>query len=389
MGRGAIKVRKQEAKAKKKASRAGQNPSTPLITPAAPAPPSPHISPPASPCASDHAIPEINAETSVDTHAAAETSKEPAAKARKGHRVAPSNRVTRFRGVSADASPQSTGDVTGGTSQVKAAPKQVQLRETLPRKGDDAADELRPVRKSSVAIRTLLQQISSDPNVEEDSTPCISEDEGEGSHGTEADDPEADDQSLCVSDDAEVEIVVPKARKIVVGSGARKKPVKVIAAQEGSESEAEADDNGEFVGFCVLTHVYLIRMVPEAFAFTMEINNRQKGSRSVEIVSSTMPWFSMHEKLAELFGIYPALLHAQYRFSTDPKGSLPLDLTTQSHFETMIALLRPLIVPPRLQSGKRSNRKMKPVTVQVFNRDDEPLSAESRGGSKVSHFCRV
>lgn len=98
----------------------------------------------------------------------------------------------------------------------------------------------------------------------------------------------------------------------------------------------------------------------------------------------------MHEKLAELFNIYPSLLRAQYRFSSDPKSSLPLDLTTRQHYDTMIALLRPLIVPPRLQNGKRSNRKMKAVTVQVFNKDDEPLSVESRGGGgKVSHIQGV
>ena len=118
--------------------------------------------------------------------------------------------------------------------------------------------------------------------------------------------------------------------------------------------------------------------------FTIEVNNREKGSRAVEIVSSTMPWFSLQEKLAELFNIYPASLRAQYRFSTDPKGSLPLDLNTQLHFNTMITLLRPLIVPPRLQSGKRSTRKMKPVAVQVYNKDDVPLPAESRSSSKVS-----
>ena len=132
-----------------------------------------------------------------------------------------------------------------------------------------------------------------------------------------------------------------------------------------------------------LTPLYLVRIIAEAFVFTMEVNNREKGSRAVEIISSTTPWFSLQEKLAELFNIYPSSLHAQYRFSTDTKGSLPLDLNTQLHFNTMITLLRPLIVPPRLQSGKRSTWKMRQVTVQVFNKDDVPLSAESRG-SKVS-----
>jgi hypothetical protein len=119
--------------------------------------------------------------------------------------------------------------------------------------------------------------------------------------------------------------------------------------------------------------------------FTMEVNNKLKGSRMVEIIASTTPWFLFQEKLAELFNVYPGLLHAQYRFSTDPKCSLPLDLTMQVHYEMLITLLRPLVVPQRLRSGKRSTRKMKPVTVQVFNKADEPLSAEGCGGNKVSY----
>ena len=100
-------------------------------------------------------------------------------------------------------------------------------------------------------------------------------------------------------------------------------------------------------------------------------------------MTSTIPWLTLQQKLAELFNLYPSSLHAQYRFSTDAKGSLPLDLTTRLHFDMMITLLQPLIIPPHLQSGKCSTWKMKPVMVQVFNKDDEPLSTESRGGSKV------
>ena len=36
----------------------------------------------------------------------------------------------------------------------------------------------------------------------------------------------------------------------------------------------------------------------------------------------------------------------------------------------MFTLVQPLIVPPLLANGHRSNHKMKPVTVQVFNRDE-------------------
>ena len=125
-------------------------------------------------------------------------------------------------------------------------------------------------------------------------------------------------------------------------------------------------------------------MVAEAFAFTIEVNNVQKGSRVVEVIMSTTPWFSLQQKLAELFNIYPSSLHAQYRLSTDAKSSLPVDLITQLHFDTMITLLRPLIVLPCLQSGKHSTQKMKPVTVQVFKKDDRPPSADSHSSGKVS-----
>ena len=115
----------------------------------------------------------------------------------------------------------------------------------------------------------------------------------------------------------------------------------------------------------------------------MEVNNRQKGSCAIKIMTSTIPWLTLQQKLAELFNIYPSSLHAQCCFSMDAKGLLLLDLTTQLHFDMMITLLWPLIIPPHLQSRKRSTRKMKPVMVQVSNKDDEPLSTESRGGSKV------
>jgi hypothetical protein len=173
MGRKAIKIRKQEAKAKK---RAGQNSSAPAASPPASLP----ASPPASPRAAAHAVPETGVRTGTETHTVG-LSKEPAGKVKKGPRIAASDRVTRFRGASADTPPQPTSDDTRGMSRATAAPKLFQPQENFLNKGDEASDKLRPVQKSSVAIRTLLQQITSDPNVEEDLAPYISgEDEDEG-----------------------------------------------------------------------------------------------------------------------------------------------------------------------------------------------------------------
>jgi hypothetical protein len=51
----------------------------------------------------------------------------------------------------------------------------------------------------------------------------------------------------------------------------------------------------------------------------------------------------------------------------------------------MLTLLRPLVVPPRLATGRRSTRPMKPVTVQLSTKGGEP-SESVRSDSKVSLF---
>jgi hypothetical protein len=113
----------------------------------------------------------------------------------------------------------------------------------------------------------------------------------------------------------------------------------------------------------------------------MEVTNRQKGIRTVEIIPSTISWIELHQKLARSLDIYPTSLHAQYRLSSDNKDSLPLDLNSWQNLTTLITLLRPLIVPPILANGHRSGRKMKPVTVHLFNKGDSP---SSRSDSNVS-----
>jgi hypothetical protein len=64
-----------------------------------------------------------------------------------------------------------------------------------------------------------------------------------------------------------------------------------------------------------------------------------------------MSWVALQQKLAELFNIYPTLLQAQYRLSTEPKGSLPFDLASQDHLDSLCKNLRPLIVPRVLANG--------------------------------------
>jgi hypothetical protein len=102
----------------------------------------------------------------------------------------------------------------------------------------------------------------------------------------------------------------------------------------------------------------------------MEILDKRNGIRMIEIFSSGKLWLSIRDKVAQILNVYPTALHLQYRFSTDPKA-LPCDLTSQLMFETMISLLWPLVVPHKLANGRRSTCAMKPVTVQVFNKDDQ------------------
>jgi hypothetical protein len=118
----------------------------------------------------------------------------------------------------------------------------------------------------------------------------------------------------------------------------------------------------------------------------MEINNKRMGIRKIETFSSTISWDNLEERMGEVLNIYLKNLRLQYRLSTDSSKSLPFDLASQPQLDAMITLLRPLIVPPLLASGKKSTRKMKPVSVQVFNKDDELGSHTDEKVCNTLHF---
>jgi len=101
-------------------------------------------------------------------------------------------------------------------------------------------------------------------------------------------------------------------------------------------------------------------------------------------IKSSDDWLELHNKLAEAFNVYPNSLYAQYRLSTDAKGTLPLDLNSENHFGTLVKLLRPLVVPPLLANGRRLTRPMKAVTVQVFNRNSGGVESGQGGGKQSS-----
>jgi hypothetical protein len=110
----------------------------------------------------------------------------------------------------------------------------------------------------------------------------------------------------------------------------------------------------------------------------MEILDNRKGTRTIQTVSSTKLFYSLRDQIAETLNAYPQSVNLQYRFSTETKA-LPCDLTSQQQFQALIVRLKPLVVPPVLSNGRRSARVMKPVAVQVFNRDDGDPAVKGDG----------
>jgi hypothetical protein len=130
------------------------------------------------------------------------------------------------------------------------------------------------------------------------------------------------------------------------------------------------------------------RLIPitEPFNFTLEINDKQKGSRTVTIVSSTITWDQLRLQIAEHLNVFPSTLVVQYRLSTEAKGSLPCDLASQVQLDVVISILRPLIVPAILANGQRSKRARKAVVVQVFSKNDGSSASSTRKVSKIPPF---
>lgn len=111
----------------------------------------------------------------------------------------------------------------------------------------------------------------------------------------------------------------------------------------------------------------------EAFNIILDVTNQCKGSCSMEIISSAITWTFLQECLAKAFDIYPLSLQAQYQLSMDAKALL-LNLQNENDLEVLITLVHPLIVPSCNTNGSCSNCKMKPITVQAFNKGDETTS---------------
>ena len=101
---------------------------------------------------------------------------------------------------------------------------------------------------------------------------------------------------------------------------------------------------------CSLTHL------ADTFQFTVEIVDIVKGKLVQDIFPSTISWPAMQDQLSRVLNIHPAMLHAQFLFSTDAKGLLPFDLTFFQDLQQLVTMIEPLVVPHCLANGKRSTK---------------------------------
>jgi hypothetical protein len=122
------------------------------------------------------------------------------------------------------------------------------------------------------------------------------------------------------------------------------------------------------------------------FTFTVEIASREKQRRDPYSMNSKITLYELHQKMAISLNFHPDSLHPQYRFSSDPKDTIPCDLTTHVQLSMLLTLLRERCVPPILASGKQSTRKLKPFTLQLFNKGDSPYGpSEAKVG--IAHVA--
>src|ERR1700676_1273306 len=132
-----------------------------------------------------------------------------------------------------------------------------------------------------------------------------------------------------------------------------------------------------------LTYIWF---VTDIFEISIEVIDIQRGKRVRERIFSTILWPTLQQKLSEILNIYSASLHAQYRLSTDAKGSLPFDLTSSQDLRQLVKIIQPLVVPPRLANGKRSKKRMKEVIVSVSQKGDSADFQAAKSGAKVSQM---
>ena len=84
-----------------------------------------------------------------------------------------------------------------------------------------------------------------------------------------------------------------------------------------------------------------------------------------------MLWPELQELLSVTFNVHPSNLHIQYRLSTEQKGALPANLTSQRQLDMLLNFIRP----------RRGNAKK--VVVNLFNKHTSEASQAGGNAGKV------
>jgi hypothetical protein len=117
---------------------------------------------------------------------------------------------------------------------------------------------------------------------------------------------------------------------------------------------------------------------------TFEIHDIARGSRKNITLPSYTSWDRLKDQVARILNLHPESLHLQYRFSNEKSRALPFDLVSLNDYNEMQDQLRPFVVPKILANGKPSKSARKLVTVQLFDKGMEGVSASGEKGVKVS-----
>jgi len=92
----------------------------------------------------------------------------------------------------------------------------------------------------------------------------------------------------------------------------------------------------------------------------------------------------LEEKIARILDVHPVNLQAQYTLSSDRKDAIPISLTSEEDYTSLMARVRILGHPGYTATGKPSKRKRKEITVFVTNKRDESGSSANEGVSGIT-----
>jgi hypothetical protein len=111
------------------------------------------------------------------------------------------------------------------------------------------------------------------------------------------------------------------------------------------------------------------------FEMTFEINDKVRGARKNITLPSLTSWIDLKDRVAQVLNLHTGSLQLQYRFSNEKSNSLPFDLVSLDDYVEMCNQLKPFVVPKILASGKPSKSARKLVTVQLFDKGMEGVTA--------------